>query len=253
MKHSKILITSIVVVIVVALSIFLYFYWKSLEFLSIFVTNALWASVLLTVILVIINISTIIQTRQTISEMEKARKSEFLTHVRVELSWYVPAFLVLKITNFGKGAAIHINAKITFLPSKIEKNWKDGVLAPIESMNIFLPYGNVDAVRSTITRIVVTGNYQDIFGQFYEITEEIPVTEFIDETFELNPVYEQNKLVTVLTESNKKIKDELRQGFTRISRSNQKLKDEIIDEIRKINYNLERIAANQETRNSEEQ
>ena len=116
-------------------------------------------------------------------------------------------------------------------------------------MNIFLPDGNVDAVRSTITRIVVTGNYQDIFGQFYEITEEIPVTEFIDETFELNPVYEQNKLVTVLTESNKKIKDELRQGFTRISRSNQKLKDEIIDEIRKINYNLERIAANQETHN----
>lgn len=265
---NKKLVIFLTIVIIVLTSVLSYFLLSNFLVIYAIPMDALWASVFVTAVLVVINIITTYQNRLSVKEMEKARKSDFLSHVRVELNWYIPAFLVLTITNLGKGPAIHIKAKIEFLPSKNEKHWRDGTLAPNESINIFLPNGNMAIVKSTIERIVVKGNYQDIFGQSFEIDEEIPVTQFIDETLELNPVYDQNKLVSAINHLSDNLKQELRSGIRETCQTNQSLKNEIIKinevleklanqenyeqlriEIANINSNLERIAINQEQKN----
>jgi hypothetical protein len=242
MKNWKIVLISTLIIGAI-IAVLLYLHWASLDFLSVFVKDALWASVLATIVLVVINAFVLLQNRQTIREMEKARKSEFMPHVRVELSWYVPAFLVLKAVNFGKGPATHIKAKITFLPSNIEKNWTEGILSPNESINIFLPDGDINRVCNAATEIIINGDYQDIFEQPYRIAERIHAKEFIDETRQLNPVYDQNEVTKAIKELNER----LRSGFDGVRQTQGAL----TSEIRKINETLDKIARKEESQNSE--
>jgi len=144
MKRQKTVSIIVFIIIMVVCSALVYYYRAYLEFLSVFVRDALWASVLLTIVLVVISAFYAWQTRQTISEMVKARKGEFIPHVRAELKWLGPVFLVLKVTNFGKGPAMNVNVEITFLPSNEKRIWDDAILSPNESIRILLPEGNID-------------------------------------------------------------------------------------------------------------
>ena len=142
MKHSRIIIVSFLVIILV-FTAFIYSNWDSLKVISISDTSVLWASVLSTIVLVVINALYVWQNRLTVQEMEKARKTEFMPHLRAEISWLGPIFLVLKVSNFGKGPATNIEAEIEFLPSKQKRKWKDSIFAPNETMRILLPDGNI--------------------------------------------------------------------------------------------------------------
>jgi len=142
--------------------------------------------------------------RQTIYEMEKARKAEFLPHVRAELSWLGPIFLVLELTNFGRGPAVDINAQITFLPSKEKRPWCQSIMSPGESIRIFLPEGNIEKVCKSSAQILVKGKYKDIFGQSFEINDTIDTAEFIKQAKQLKQLLERD--VPRLIES---IKNEL--------------------------------------------
>lgn len=194
----------IVVAFIVALVISSYYYPQMYEFISVIIKDPLWASVFVTTILVAINAYYAWQVRQTICEMEKARKAEFLPHVRAELSWLGPVFLVLELTNFGRGPAVNINAQITFLPANEKRLWSQSIMSPSESIRIFLPEGNIDKVCESSAQILVEGKYRDIFGQIFEIKDSIDTMEFINQAKQLHQLAEKD--VPRLIEN---IKDEL--------------------------------------------
>lgn len=105
--------------VVVAISIVIVLVWASysLGYLVPFVTgltNPLWMSVFVAVVLVGINAYYSWQTRQEIAEMKKARKTEFMPHIKVALAFLGPLALILRITNVGKGPAIDVKTMITF-------------------------------------------------------------------------------------------------------------------------------------------
>jgi len=206
MVSMKLLIPVLIVVaFIVACGILSYYYPQMYyEFIPVIVKDPLWASVFVTVILVIINAYYAWQVRQTICEMEKARKAEFLPHVRAKLSWLGPVFLVLELTNFGRGPAANIDVQITFLPSKEERFWSQTIMSPGESIRIFLPEGNIDKVCESSAQISVKGKYEDIFGQTFEINDVIDTVEFINQTKQLRQLLEKD--VPRLIES---IKNEL--------------------------------------------
>jgi len=199
------IVVGTVVAIVIACGISIYYYPQTYpEFSSVFVKDPLWASVVVTIVLVAINAYYAWQVRQTIREMEKARKAEFIPHVRAELIWLGPIFLLLQLTNFGKGPAINIKAQITFLPSKEKRLWDQMIMSPSESIRILLPEGNIDKVCETSAQILVKGEYKDIFGQTFEISDTIDTKEFIEQAKQLRPLLERD--VPRLIEN---IKDEL--------------------------------------------
>ncbi|MGD0496460.1 MAG: hypothetical protein ABSB28_10580 [Candidatus Bathyarchaeia archaeon] len=152
----------------------------------------MWASVLVTVVLVIINTFYAMQTRQTIKEMEKARKADFLPHVRAELSFLGPVFLILKATNFGKGPATDIRTEITFLPSNEKRVWQQAIMSPNEFIRILLPDGNLAKVLERSAEITAKGEYKDVFGQTFKIDERMDVKAFIDEATQLRPILERD-------------------------------------------------------------
>lgn len=154
--------------------------------------DALWASVLVTVVLVVINAFYAMQTRQTIKVMEKARKTDFLPHVRAELSFYGPFLLILKATNFGKGPATNVEAEITFLPSSEKRVWQQETMAPNEFIRIILPDGSLGRVLERSAEITVKGKYKDVFGQTFPINERMDVKTFIDEAMRLQPILESD-------------------------------------------------------------
>ena len=149
------------------------------EPLSVFVKDSLWASVLVTFVLVVINVVYVVQTRQTVKEMEKARKAEFMPHIRVEITWLAPTYLVLKATNFGKVPAVNVNTEITFSPSNERRKWEQAVMSPSESIRVFLPEGQMEKVCEKSEKISVEGEYEDLFHQKFSLKEMLNAKEFI--------------------------------------------------------------------------
>jgi len=211
MECQKTVLISTSIVILIIVFVLAYFYWAYLEFLSVFVRDALWASVLVTMVLVAINAYYAWQSRETIREMEKSRMADFIPHVRAELSWLGPVFLVLKATNFGKGPAISIKAEIVFLPSEEKRLWGESIMSPNESIRVFLPQGEMEKVCEKSAKIIVKGECKDIFGQTFKIDESMDAKEFIEQTKQLQQLLERN-----IVDEVEDIKKELRNVVTEV-------------------------------------
>jgi len=192
MNNRKIVSFFALMTVLIVCFVLAYSYRAYLEFLSIFVRDALWASVLVTVVLVVINAYYAWQTRQTIREMERARKIEFIPHVRAELIWLGPIDLALKVTNFGRGPATNIKAEIVFLPSNEKRIWEESVFSPNESIRIFLPEGNIDKVCEKSAKITLKGEYQDIFGQTFKLDDLIDAKETVQQVKQLHVLLEKD-------------------------------------------------------------
>jgi len=211
MKLCKTQAASLIVISIAAFILF-YVFLEYVPYLSILVTDALWATVLLTTVLVIINAYYAWQVRQTISEMEKARKADFIPHIRAELTWLGPVFLLLKFTNFGKGPATEINVEAIFEPSNEKKLWQESIMAPNEYIRIFLPDGKIDNVCRASAIVTVKGEYKDIFGKQFKINEKIDTKDFIDEAKQLVQLIEPdlNREVKNIKEGIKDLTKEIR-------------------------------------------
>jgi len=181
------------------------YFLKCSEQIAGWLSDPLWVSVIVTVVLVGINAFYAIQSRRTIKEMEKARKTEFMPHIRAELTFLGPVFLLLRMINVGKGPAIDVKARITFSPSNESRLWEQGTMSPNESIRVFLPEGNLDKVCETAARITVKGEYMDIFGQQFRIDEEIDTKEFIENMKQLQQIIEPDMPRII-----RQLKDELR-------------------------------------------
>lgn len=196
MKLSRTQIAELLIIIVSSFLV-IFLMLTNFLYLSILFTDSAWATVLLTVVLVIINAYYAMQNRQTISEMEKARKIDFIPHVRMDLVWLVSSFIVLKLTNFGKGPAKELKINIVFEPSNQKKTLNQAIMAPDESLKILLPDGRISKVRNTSAFIDIKGEYKDIFDQIFEINERIDTNKFIVESTELKPLLEENLTMEV--------------------------------------------------------
>jgi len=227
MKHRKTVSSIAFIIVLVVCSVLVYYYWTYLEFLSILVKDALWASVAATLVLVAINAYYAWQTKHAIREMEKARKAEFLPHVRIELSWLGPVFLVLKATNYGRGPATNIKAEIVYLPSEEKRLWEESCISPNESIRFFLPEGEMEKVHEKSAKITVKGEYKDIFGETFKVDEAIDAKDFIDRTKQLPQLMERD-----IAQEVRGIKDELRN---------------VVTEVRDIRRQLERQHEHEET------
>jgi hypothetical protein len=133
--NRGIILSIVLAVTLIGFIALLAYYWSYVSFLSIFVTDALWASVLLTVVLVVVNISTTIQNRETIREMEKARKAGFMPNVKAQLVWVGATQVALEMKNHGVGPAMNLKAEISFSPDSIKKDWTADVFSPIKASN----------------------------------------------------------------------------------------------------------------------
>jgi hypothetical protein len=204
MKHHKIIAVLVLAIILVIVTLSAYCYPRFFEPLSVFVKDSLWASVLVTVVLVVINVIYVVQTRQTVKEMEKVRKAEFIPHIRAEISWLAPTYLVLKATNFGKGPAINVKAEITFFPSNERRKWEQAIMSPSEFIRIFLPEAQMEKVCEKSERISVEGEYEDLFHQKFSLKETLHAKEFIEQGKQLKQLAEKD-----LTRIVEGIKDEL--------------------------------------------
>jgi hypothetical protein len=227
MKYPEMVAILVLIIILPVCSILVIYYWSYFEVLSIFVRDPLWASVLVTVVLVGINAHYAWQTKNIIREMEKARKAEFIPDVRAELSWLGPIFLILRFTNFGRGPAINIKGEIIFLPSEEKRLWEQTIMAPNEFLHVLLPDGNTEKVCERSARIIVKGKYNDAFSQDFIINEDIDVKEFIEQAKQLGQLMERD-----ITREVESIKNEL---------------GSIVTEVRSITTELERIGRSNKT------
>ena len=153
-------------------------------------TNPLWMSVLVTFVLVGINAYYSWQTRQEIAEMKKARKSEFMPHIKIALMFLGPLAVILRITNVGKGPAIDVKTMITFSPKNETRPWEQPLMSPDEIVRVTLPNMSLHKVCETAAQISIKGSYKDIFGQEFPIDEVIDTKEFIEKMTQLKPVLE---------------------------------------------------------------
>jgi hypothetical protein len=193
-----IFVVIIIAITAIAYGILIYYYpQKCAEFFSVFVRDPLWTSVLAIIVLVAINAFYLWQNRQVIREMEKARKAESMPHVRTELFFLGPIYVMLRMTNFGKGPAMNVKAQITFLPSGNKRLWEQTIMSPKEFIRILLPDGNINRILEQSAKIIVDGEYKDIFGETFKIHDEIDAKEFIDRATELQPVLEKDLTETV--------------------------------------------------------
>lgn len=185
------------VVGLVALIVLLIAVKDNLAFLSFFIADALWVSVLVSILaLIVANISGLVQTRTTNKEMEKARKADFLPIIRVQLA-FTPA-LVLRVSNVGKGPALNIDIEITYSPD-CKRRWLEPSFAEKETLRILLP-GLVfpKQLPEIFPEIRVAGAYEDVFEQKYLINEIINTKQFIDETAALQPISDSNEIVQAI-------------------------------------------------------
>lgn len=174
--------------------------------------DPLLVSVFTTIVLIVISVFSTWQNRQTIFEMEKARKAEFMPHIRAELSLFGPVFLILKLTNFGKGPATNVKAEITFLPSGQQRQLTQTILSPDESFRIYLPEGSMEKAGKKSAKINVKGTYTDIFGKNFEVDETIDTNDFIEKTKQLRHLVERDlKFVDNIKDELHKINKAIRQ------------------------------------------
>ena len=150
--------------------------------------DPLWINVIISLIsnvaFVIIYVVTVYQNRQTIKEMEKARKAEFLPKLKATLHFPAPTYANLKIQNIGKGPALNIDATIKFCSSSSEgessRIWKEPLMMAGEYYMFILPQGgNIKQIIQNVNYIHIKGVYEDIFGEKHEFEDKIDLNEIL--------------------------------------------------------------------------
>lgn len=168
--------------------------------------DPLWASVIVTIVLVIINICIIWQNQRVIKEMEKARKAEFLPRIKATIHFAGPTFVELKAQNVGKGPALDIDAIIKTMPKEKPRRWQQPLMASDECEFFFLPEGDFEELAQKYDCVMLEGSFTDIFGERYTINEKIELKKFLAHIKELEKVWKEPEPLKYL----KKIEDKLR-------------------------------------------
>lgn len=177
--------------------------------------DPLWASAFVTIVLVLINVYYAWVSRQTVKEMQKARKVEFIPRIKASFHWAGPAFLELKAENVGKGPGFNIDAAIETIPKEEPRKWEQSVMVAGEHVLFFLPEGDLDALVKKYDLVSLRGSFKDIFGEDHEMNEELDVKE-LEKMRELKMVWREDPLRRIERHLND-IRKELRHLSNRLN------------------------------------
>jgi len=142
-------------------------------------------------------IASIIQnylTRQTVKEMERTRKLQFMPRIKATLHSAGPTYVELKTQNVGKGPALNIDAVIKTLPGQEKRHWKQKMMVPDESELFFLPEASLEKLAEKFDSVVIQGSCRDLFGEQHKIDEKIDLKERLKDLPKLKMVWEEDPL-----------------------------------------------------------
>lgn len=86
-----------------------------------------------------------------------------------------PLYVELEIVNVGKGAATNVELTFSVKPGKFKNAWYHPLLVAGQSECLLLPEGNLEKLAKKSDVIEVKGEYQDVFGETYEIDEKLDI------------------------------------------------------------------------------
>lgn len=133
-------------------------------------------------------------TRQTVKEMEKTRKLQFMPRIKATLHFAGPASVQLKIQNVGKGPALDIDAVIKTLPGEEQRLWKQEMMVPDEFELFFLPEAGLEKLAEKFDSIVVQGSCKDLFGKQHKIDDKIDLKERLKDLPKLKMVWQEDPI-----------------------------------------------------------
>jgi len=143
-----------------------------------FLSEPSWLSVTASLVLALLTAVYVLQTQGMLREMTKARKAEFLPHVKPSLQYPAPLAVDLLLKNVGKGPAFSVDITFGFQPSEEPfKHWLHPLLAPEESYSFLIMPSNFNELVKKYDFLVVSGTYKDVFRENHKIDEKINLKE----------------------------------------------------------------------------
>jgi len=142
-----------------------------------------WITILATLGVALATLYQAYAAKQTVQEMKASRKLEQTPHLRFMLNVRELVVVFLKVVNIGKAAAVDIHITVVFKKDDKaieERPYDTEAILPLESTELILPEPQFDYMLNKFTHIYVNGNYSDIFGQPYTVTQSIDVKKFVD-------------------------------------------------------------------------
>ena len=145
-----------------------------------------FAIIALTLVLVLVNIWYALQVRQTVAEMRRARGAAVLPELVIGIHAPGAGAGWPEITNVGPGAAINVDARISYLPDGPTTEWHEHVVAPNQSIELFPPKPDapneslyyLDEMTALFTHIRLRAVFRDALGDPHEADHTIEVREW---------------------------------------------------------------------------
>ena len=113
--------------------------------------------------------------KQVEDSFKEIMKRAYQPVIKASLRPVGPLFVELEIVNVGKGAATNVGLTFSVKPGKFKKAWYHPLLVAGQSEYLFLPEGNLEKLAKQSDVIEVKGEYQDVFGETYEIDEKLDI------------------------------------------------------------------------------
>lgn len=152
--------------------------------LGVFTPNEILA--MLTFVLVLLNGYYAWQTRQTVSEMRRARGAAVLPKLAIKVHAVGAGVGWLRILNVGPGAAIDVSASLTLMPGGFRIDWRTHTLAPGEGRD-FIPdppdadpneLAHLDQLVARYSHVTLTANYEDALGTAHVVDQTIEIRDW---------------------------------------------------------------------------
>lgn len=172
MRKKIIYICLLVIVIIIGIAMYGY------RFDVRFPLEPSWLAVVSSLILAFLTAIYVLQTQGMLREMTKARKAEFLPHVKPSLEYPGPLAVDLLLKNVGKGPAIDVDVTFGFQQSgEPFRHWLHPLLAPEESYSFLIEPSNFNELVKKYDFLIARGTCKDVFGQKHQIDEKIDLKE----------------------------------------------------------------------------
>ena len=161
----------------------------------------------LTIFLVALTASTVWQTRQTIGEMRKATRAQFLPHLKPSIGTITSMHIDLIVKNVGKGAAVSPLVRISLVEFKdSSRSWRWPMLVSDESVRLGIPTGSgryedsIDFFKKNQSTLDFHAEYDDILGQSYTVGERIDITAHVRQWESTLVKYQEDELKEIRRE-----------------------------------------------------
>jgi|SRR5687767_6959199 len=144
---------------------------------------------IITAILAILTGFYAIQTKKTVTVLEKTARMEFLPKIKGNIHMIGPTDIDFRISNVGKGPASEVRVNFRVIGEQtVAREWVQPLMKPNEFQDFFIPINDENETQSNTpffqnheTRIELDATYRDILDIDHSSTEIINVSEFVNQ------------------------------------------------------------------------